>query len=57
MPMHFLDIASLIDAAAVNGFRAPHAEESEEQFREALADHVKSIDFVESLEIRYKVWP
>jgi hypothetical protein len=55
MPMQFPDLASLVYAAQVHGFRQPDVQESEDAYRAALADHVERIDFVESLEIRNKV--
>lgn len=55
MPMDFPDMASLKSAAEVHKFRMPHEGEAEDDYRTALADHVESIDFVESCEIRNKV--
>ncbi len=55
MPMDFPDMNSLKAAARIHGFRIINNYESEDEYREALADHVKSIDFLESLEIRDKV--
>ena len=55
MPMSFPDLDSLKDAAKVHHFRPPEEDESEEDFRVALANHVSSIDLVESEEIRNKV--
>lgn len=61
MPMNFPDSesfpenGSLINAADVHHFRHPSEGESQDDFRRALADHVASIDFVESEEIRNKV--
>lgn len=52
MPMDFPDMASLRRAAQVHGFRPPTEDEPEVAYREALADHVQSIDFLESMEIR-----
>lgn len=52
MPMDFPDMDSLKSAAQVHKFRQPRAEESEREFRNALAHHVSSIDFIESQEIR-----
>ena len=52
MPMDFPDMASLRRAAEVHKFREPRDGESERDFRHALADHVKDIDLVESMEIR-----
>jgi len=52
MPMNFPDYESLRAVAKTHKFRSPAREEPEEQYREALADHVKPIDFIESGEIR-----
>lgn len=55
MPMNFPDMESLCQCAKINKFRQPNENESELQYRIALADHVEPIDFVESCEIRNKV--
>lgn len=61
MPMNFPDSdefpnsGSLIHAADVHHFRQPDDGETQDAYRTALADHVQSIDYVESLEIRNKV--
>lgn len=52
MPMDFPDMKSLEFAAEVHNFRTKTEDESVEDFREALADHVQSIDLIESMEIR-----
>lgn len=52
MPMDFPNMESLKSAARVHKFRQPFEAETEAQFRSALADHVRCIDFVESEEIR-----
>jgi hypothetical protein len=52
MPMDFPNLDSLKQAAEVHRFRQPLADEPEEDYRRALADHVAPIDFVESQEIR-----
>ena len=52
MPMDFPDMKSLKNAAEVHRFRQPRKGETEADFRRALADHVRPIDFVESEEIR-----
>jgi len=52
MPMDFLDMKSLQNAAKVHGFRKVGGKETEQEYRIALADHVASIDFIESEEIR-----
>ena len=55
MPMDFPDLPSLMRAAMVHRFRKPRDDEEEGEFRTALADHVSSIDFIESCEIRTAV--
>ena len=55
MPMSFPDMASLRNIAQVHNFRQPTENESEVEYRQALAAHVRPIDFVESEEIRNKV--
>jgi len=52
MPMSFPDMKSLKFAAQCHKFREPNEGETEAAFREALADHVKPRDFIESQEIR-----
>lgn len=52
MPMDFPDMQSLEWAAKAHKFRLPEEGEPEETYRKALANHVESIDFIESLEIR-----
>lgn len=52
MPMDFPDLQSLIMAAEAHKFRKPNPNETEVQYRNALADHVANIDFIESEEIR-----
>ena len=52
MPMDFPDAKSLLSAVEVHKFRQPKEDETIRQYRNALADHVRSIDFVESEEIR-----
>ena len=52
MPMDFPDMKSLHLAARVHRFRQPNEGENEAQYREALANHVNPIDFIESEEIR-----
>ena len=54
MPMSFPDMTSLHFAAKVHKFRKPTTEETEEEYRGALADHVAPRDFIESEEIRSK---
>jgi hypothetical protein len=54
MPMNFPDYESIQHAARVHGFRLPQENEREEDFRQALADHVEAIDLIESMEIRTK---
>lgn len=55
MPMDFPDMESLKQAAECWRFRPPSEGETEEHYREALADRVQPEDFIESLEIRNKV--
>lgn len=55
MPMDFPDLKSLKSAATLHKFRQPNEGETEDDFRKALADHVKPIDYIESCEIRNKV--
>jgi len=55
MPMDFPDLKSLQMAARVHKFRDINEGESEDDYRNALADHVISIDPIESQEIRNKV--
>lgn len=55
MPMDFPDMNSLKRCAKLWKFRVPNRDETEEQFREALANFVKPKDYIESLEIRNKV--
>lgn len=55
MPMNFPDMDSLKRAASIHGFRQPNEDETEIQYRLAVADHVERIDFIESCEIRNKV--
>lgn len=52
MPMSFPDMKSLITHAEMVKFRAPVADESEQSYRNALADFVAPLDFIESQEIR-----
>lgn len=52
MPMSFPDMRSLENAARVHKFRQPAEGEDESTYRDALANHVKGIDLVESMEIR-----
>jgi len=55
MPMDFPDLKSLIYCAKVHKFRKINDGESEDDYRNALADHVAPRDFIESEEIRNKV--
>jgi len=55
MPIDFPDMTSLHFAAKMHKFRKPTTIETEEEYREALANHVASRDFIESEEIRNKV--
>jgi hypothetical protein len=55
MPMSFPNMDSLKRHATMLKFRQPNKDESEDDYREALANHVQPIDFIESCEIRNKV--
>jgi len=55
MPMNFSDMKSLKMAARVHKFRKLDSEETEEDYREALANYVESADPIEAEEIRNKV--
>ena len=55
MPMDFPDLRSLKFTAKIHKFRPILNGETEEQYREALANHVMNIDRVESAEIRYSI--
>lgn len=52
MPMSFPDMESLKRRAEIRMFRNPIDGETEAEFRDALADHVKKTDVVEAHEIR-----
>lgn len=54
MPMNFPDMKSLIEAADVWDFRDPRVDEgeTEEHYRNVLADFVLEKDIIESEEIR-----
>lgn len=55
MPMDFPDMKSLVQCAKVWKFRELKEGETEESFREALAEFVQPQDLIESQEIRNKV--
>jgi hypothetical protein len=55
MPMDFPDYSSIKRTGEIWKFRKPHKDESEEDYRNALADYVEPKDFIESQEIRNKV--
>ena len=55
MPRSFPDIRSLEYAAKVHKFRSINDNESEDQYRKELSDHVNPIDRIESFEILFKV--
>jgi len=55
MPMNFPDMNSLKQCAKCHEFREPNNNETEDQYRASLADHVEPRDYIESLEIRNKV--
>lgn len=52
MPMDFPDMDSLKCCAEVHKFRQPNEGENENEYRTALADHVRPVDQIESMEIR-----
>ena len=52
MPMDFPDLNSLVKVAKKHNFRDLNPNESEASYRIALSKHVRSIDVVESQEIR-----
>lgn len=52
MPMSFPDFDSLKARAQQRGFRQPNENETEAEFRTALADFMVNVDRVESAEIR-----
>ena len=53
MPMNFPDMNSLKDAAQVHKFRSIAIDESDKDYRKALAIHVLPIDRVEAYEILF----
>lgn len=55
MPMDFPNLDSLKKAAEVHKFREIRTDETENEYRNALANWVASIDFIESEEIRNSV--
>lgn len=55
MPMDFPDMDSLKSCAKCHDFRPPFKNESEDDYRALLANHVEPRDYIESLEIRNKV--
>jgi len=55
MPMNFPDLDSLKKAAKVHEFRDLQLGESEQEYRNALVNHVRSLDKIESYEIKFKV--
>lgn len=55
MPMNFPDLDSLKHRAAIQKFRQPNDGENEAQYRQAFAEYMEPIDFVEAQEIRNKV--
>ena len=52
MPMSFPDMKSLEFAAEAHHFRVAEPGETEDQYRQALANHVAPRSFIESQEIR-----
>ena len=55
MPMNFPDLRSLKYAAKVHKFRNPNDKENIDDYRAALANHVKPTDRIESFEILFAV--
>ena len=55
MPRSFPDMKSLLECAQVRMFRESFDSETEDEYRTALADHVETLDYIESCEIRNKV--
>lgn len=55
MPTDFPDMRSLERIASIHKFRELKTDESEDEYRSAIADHVYLIDSIESCEIRYKI--
>lgn len=55
MPMDFQDMNSLKSCAKCHDFRPPFENETEDNYRALLANHVEPRDYIESLEIRNKV--
>lgn len=55
MPMDFPDMKSLIRAAEVHKFRQIRGDETSEEYRIALSDHVINCDSIEGCEIRFGV--
>ena len=55
MPMDFPDMKSLKTCAKVHKFRNLKTGETEDEYREALAQHVEPRDTIEAEEIRNKV--
>ncbi len=52
MPMSFPGLQDLIHAAEIWKFRGVNKDETEADYRVALADHVQSESLIESMEIR-----
>ena len=57
MPMSFPDMQSLAYRAKMRNFRQPLENESEEDYREAFATFMDSVDRMEATEIRLKDIP
>lgn len=55
MGMSFPNMKSLTHRASQRGFRQPHEDESEDDYRVAFADYMRGVDIVESAEIRTKL--
>lgn len=52
MPRSFPNLKSLENNAAMRGFRTINKSETEDEYRIAFADFMKTVDIVESMEIR-----
>lgn len=55
MPMDFPNMDCLKRTAKIHQFRQPNESESEQDYRELLANHVMPRDRIESFEIRFSV--
>ena len=55
MPMDFPDFDSLKLRAEQRGFRQPHDDETEEQFRSEFSKWMRNLDKVEAFEIQFGI--